>query len=1456
MSNSVERYTVRSAARIGYVFAVPFVLAISLYLTIFLGLNSQQGSKWLAEGISTAMEGTLEMTYLRVGPDLLTLDLFDATLRDVFGRPAVEVRRIGCTFLPSQLVRNRLQFDRCSAEDGRLLIMSYDNGAIGLMTAFEGEFRPKSRERERIRMAFYDIELTNIDVLIQLRDMMLRFDSVTATGGSVDFSDAITDISADFTAEGGRIVLTERSLMATDRRGTWEELQWDIDRRNRPWVASHATLPAPTDDGRGILDVPLTEVAIERFRWQGEPFAFTRLHAESPVVSVDASGTLRLVPERPKVAQRERAFVSYEGRAALGVPPSSPVFDFVLPGMIDVLASPRSGPSSIAPLQFEGYGTVRFFQGATQLSLTDIGMLGWPIDRFDGDLSWDNGLITLADDARLEAWGGAVTGGGQLGAHDGRWRLDVCADALSLASIARPWVTEPGPSFQASLSSTPAVCTPGTPAAVQLEGDLTRKGLGVSFARETLADAVIPEPLIMGTFDGLTLGWRRAPSWLPAGELRADIAATLTTRGVLELETSERSGVRLTSGGDELTLTGALDLPAERLQELRVTASTPRFERWLSEFVDGDLPQDVRLNTSFVADGPWDAPRIRRLDISFDKPDDDQRFPAFSLSGDLEIIGDQLVINDGRWTSSLGSARARGSVDLLDGSVFRPLSRPNFDVNVALTDIALARLAPDSPVDATFDATFSVRGRPGELELVGTRLEAFDFRAWNEPVDYLFASAFLLSNDRIVFEDVLVVKGKGQFSAQVDIDIASRALDIRARGDDFRLDEIRLLDPLGLGLRGRVDAFATIVGTLDDPIVRGSAVARELEAMRVDIGGAAITFDTFEGGVEIAGEVAGDLDVDARLPLDGSPVTLSAAFHRVSLEERIPELADAIDRSAISGRASASIDPSSDQVIRGQLELSEVDVTLSGRQFDSAQTARLSWIASSGDDGLTHTIELDRFSIGTEGRYLVAAGGMVLRPEEDGEVRIVVQGDTDLSLLRFVPSLIVDAEGPAQVDLTIFGTLVEPGYRGSIAFERSRVAPRGLGTSVFLNPGVVQVRDRAIWADESTPLSGTVFGGDFTAHGRVGLERFVPDSIDLEIFVTNLTYRVPDELNTTLTADVRFYAGDVQEYDTWAVTGEVELVDARWYGDIDVVGDSLSFGGFGRTVDSFSLPVWRRVPAIEQMRADLRVTGRDRFRVDNRIADAEMDLEFRTDLRLTGTFGEMVLVGEMESLDPSTVTYRGRTFDLDQATLYFEGQRDPLGYPMPRLESELSSSIQPCVRGTRTTTAAGLDGSADSFDTQQDVFIVAQVDGQLPLDLTFDLESTPFYDQRDLLSLVLTGCTVDELTAGEAGGRTLEVVLRPFLDAVERNVEERLALEDVELVPTTQGTAGITIQDEISERFVWTFDAVLGSATDSEQVIRGSYRLFDWLSLEAQEQASRRDSLQLDVGFRFRVELN
>ncbi len=1454
MASRVERHTVRSPLRIGYVFATPVVLLAAVYLCVFLGLNSGRGSAFVADQISAALYGELSYRYLEVGPGLTRLDLYAAELDDHNGHRTITASHLGCTFSVPAFIAGRLEFRHCRGNDGSVLVYQDALGDVGIVSLFQGQYRPKRRRPNARPLVFDDVELTDFDVLVMLDDALIRFDDVTLTGGRVYAGRGPTEIAANAEFSGGRILLLDRIFNLGDGKGDWANTRFAITRHADPWRAAAMPAPPPPPWGRGAIDVPIDAGRIDGLRWYGDAFTVDRILLPGPEVSIDARGWLQLVPERPRVARRERGGILFDGHARVELPADSDLFDTLLPGIVRPARTPRTGPARIEPVVFEAYGNLRFFQGEpTRLSLRDLEILGWNLDSFTGVFALDRGRLTLAPGARLEMFGGVFTGSGEMIPREGTWSLDLCLDGIRLDTVAQPFVGGPQnvpDLLRTIVSTTPATCTADEGPGLRLYGDLTRKAFELAPAFDTPPDRQVQPSMLAGRVTDLRVELLDAPRWLPFDDARIDAEATLTQRGELVLlDDRGGPGLRVRGNGVDLLAGVTLDTVRGVLAPSFVDLRFDDLGGWLAKMGVPDTPDALDMRASFDVAGPLASPDIDGIRLTANNRTRFGVFRPFEATVRADIDGDDLLLTTADVSSLVGSVAAAGRMTVFDGAPWLLRDDPSFDLDLDIERLRLGRIVPDFGPAAELDTTLHLAGRASELTVSGDELVALDVVWLGEPIDLIELSGFSARpgrEPRVDIERLFVSAGKGTIEGHAHYDAASGDTDVNLRGRTFALDEIRNLAELGLDLRGDARFDLDIDDDEAPWDVEGSLIVDDLEVSGFDIGDAALAFDTADGVVSGFGAVAGDLDLFVRLPLDGSAVTAVGRFRDAAVEHHWPAAAEVVDASSVSGEVRARVD---DAGVTVDLTVFDATARIRDRVFEAPRPVR----ASFTDTGDQQRVAIHELTIGAGGHDITTRGTITLGV--DPRISVSIGGDLDMSLLRFLPDLIVDADGVADVAIKVAGPLDDPELVGSADFGDSTIAPRGLGTAVALRPGSLVLTTDAILIDPTAPLRGVIWGGDFTASGEIGLRGLLPDSIDIDAFITGLAYRIPDELNTTLTADLHFVAGEIRDYDSWAVDGEVELLDVRYYRDFDLVTGQLAFGDFGRSVELFALPIWQQVEAIGRTSVDLGVTGRDRFLVESTIANVEFDVEFRTDLDVTGTFAAMNVQGEMEALEGSRVVYRGRTFEVREATLLFEGARDEYGYPLPRLDSELVATINPCTRRRRDAFDA-TDAATVGVEEIASVDITAWVDGLLPYDLNFRLESTPFYDQRDQLSLILTGCTVDELTAGSAGAPTLDLVLRPVVDLVERNVEERLDFDDVDLIPTTEGTAGIVIQDEVSERFSWTLDATVGAADDTRQIVRGAYKLFDWLVLELQEQTGREQTIRIDTGVRFRFSVD
>jgi hypothetical protein len=1457
----IDRHILQSPLRVSSLLLAPVMLLVALYSVLVLALNSQMGGRAIVQLVERAVAGGFVLERLELPPDLQRIHLYGATVTDDRGVPVVEVGELACDIEWAPLLAGRFVFDRCHGGNGRVLVQEDFEQYVSLTRAFSGSWRNRRRGARPPRLLFQGIDLRNMDVLVQVTDMTLYFGSVWARGEfGMDRTSMRVDADADI--GHGRILLSERIFSLGPGKHSAEQALWEIERRTQPWRNARNPLPTTATGRPAALDIPFGASRIDGFVWDGGPFLVDRLLLDGRELDLDASGVLGLIPERPKVARSERAAIRYAGSATLAMAPDSSVVSYFLPGLIT--ASPGA---TLAPLTFDGFGTVRFYDGqTTRVQLRDVLLLGWPIDEADVAIELHNGRARLLPESRILAWGGEVTGQGWMVPRTGEWALDLCADGLRADALVAPFADVQAPAIapwlQMSLRTSPATCTANAEeAGLHLFGDLTRKALEVAPAFTTPAWAEIQAPMLQGDVTALALTWDAAPFPLPTAALLVDVHARLTHRGVVELRDPEgRPGLRVRAQSDEFTLTGDIDTVNGVTPRLQVRGNVDDLGRWLRPFDVPAVPERAAARIAFPLSGPLGNPSVGEIELSIDHPQRDPLFPDFVLRARAGVADGRLRVQNLDVSSSLGTVSARGALGLFGASIFDFRPNPSLQFDVDIPSLRLGRLLPGFGNAAQASASFQVGGSARAPVVQADAVRLSDLTLAGETIDLVEASSVTLSNDGIRIDDVRIGKADGEITGWLHWDRAASLLEARARGVGLNLADFAILDATGAAFRGDVEFDARIRRPregAEGTRVSGALIVQDLEISRYDAGDVTLVFDTDlpTGVVHVSGNAGADFQVSARVPLSGEPSTMDVTFDHLSLVDWWAAAQNVVQHSDLAGTLHVDLDPFGSTGYRAELQVDRTDLRIDERQFRAVRPLRARWSALPREDGsLAQTVTLDDVALGFDDRVLEGRAELDLSVEEP-TVDVTLQGDLDFSLLRFLPTLVVDAEGLAQIELRAEGPLRQPRIDGRIDYGISSVAPRGLGASIYLEPGRFDIQTDRIVFPRETPLRGTVFGGDLEAWGFIGLSGLLPTSVDMSAFAANVGYRVPEVVNLTLGGNVRFVALDLNDFDTWSLSGDIDLLDGRFYQNFDLLSGYFAFGNLGRNMEAFALPVWRTVEALRRMRADLSITGRDRLFVDSRIANAEMNLEMRTDLEIGGTFGNMDVRGELETLPGSRVVYRGRSFEARTMILRFEGDLDEFGYPMPRLDAELASSIRPCVRRERDSFSATDPNARNqaSATTTSSVLITAFVEGLLPYELTFRLESTPFYDQRDQLSLILTGCTVDELTAAQAGAPTLDIVLRPVIDLVERNVEERLEFDDVDLIPTTQGSAGILIQDEVSERFSWTLDATVGSGEDNRQVVRGSYKLFDWLIIEVQEQSNRQENIRVDTGLRFLV---
>jgi translocation and assembly module TamB len=324
------------------------------------------------------------------------------------------------------------------------------------------------------------------------------------------------------------------------------------------------------------------------------------------------------------------------------------------------------------------------------------------------------------------------------------------------------------------------------------------------------------------------------------------------------------------------------------------------------------------------------------------------------------------------------------------------------------------------------------------------------------------------------------------------------------------------------------------------------------------------------------------------------------------------------------------------------------------------------------------------------------------------------------------------------------------------------------------------------------------------------------------------------------------------------VSGDVDVLDGLFFQNISVFEKQLTgrvLGAFQRKTEAYQSTLVEQMPELEDMRFELMVRARDGFKVRNQIERFDLDLELRMELLFSNTLAAPRLNGDVEVLD-GTVIFQGEQFQVRSGVVRFSGPMEN-----PYIDVVAGADIRNTCSGSRTnntfTQALTMSNGSQNSDQQQSYYHISlNVRGAMD-SLNILYESVPYADQRDVISLILTGCTVDQLTASSASQPTLEIALGPLIGRLEREIQDVIKVEEFTIMPGVEVTQ-LRISDRISRSLSWNFqlDTGLSDATRG-QFFQLEYALTEqWAAQLAESTRTENNQLMIDLRLKYHLPLD
>ncbi len=436
-------------------------------------------------------------------------------------------------------------------------------------------------------------------------------------------------------------------------------------------------------------------------------------------------------------------------------------------------------------------------------------------------------------------------------------------------------------------------------------------------------------------------------------------------------------------------------------------------------------------------------------------------------------------------------------------------------------------------------------------------------------------------------------------------------------------------------------------------------------------------------------------------------------------------------------------------------------------------------------------------------------GSLTLRDGGGSEAKL--KGVVNLESLSAVPALFRDMSGPARVDLSMTGTTQNPDIRGWIDFQKNEVELRGF-------PRVEELEGRLTLEGPTVKPNLTGFLGDgrFQLGGSVGLNRLTPTTFDLTLRGNDLSYVRANAYRVDLDADLRL----VGSAPSPKLSGRIDVVDALYTKPFRL--RELVLKPFEEEPEEE--PTWQK--AMEAWELDLVVKHSGDLRIKNNVAD----IYLLADLRVNGTFGRPLISGALTATE-GEVRLFGDTFTLIEGRLEY---------------------IDPARKEPYLTIVA-------EEDLPPLYTVTVQLKGYLS-NLDVDLTSTPALPREDVLSLITTGRTQEELRQSGLTRQSMGigVLAGEITSAIEQPIVKSTGLDVFRLEASESGQLSkVALGKNVTDRLTVEFQSDFAPET-AQRTLQANYYLTDNILLKGTRvwesgQSGTQPRYNFNVSFRLRL---
>jgi hypothetical protein len=411
------------------------------------------------------------------------------------------------------------------------------------------------------------------------------------------------------------------------------------------------------------------------------------------------------------------------------------------------------------------------------------------------------------------------------------------------------------------------------------------------------------------------------------------------------------------------------------------------------------------------------------------------------------------------------------------------------------------------------------------------------------------------------------------------------------------------------------------------------------------------------------------------------------------------------------------------------------------------------------------------------------------------DLNLEADGNIPFKILPMLTDAVSDATGETRFSMKVNGTLSTPNLIVHADIKDGGMTIPGIFQKLHDIDGDVRITSKAIVLDS---IKGMLDTGKFEFNGVIDLDRYQPSNIGLKLKVENLPISIPDVLDVRLNSDLDVRGSSKKSL----IKGDVEVIEGIYEKDVRLnLMENMGQASRKEPLVTSKSP-W---PIFDNMALDCKIRYRDPFVVDNNIAL----LTIKPDLNIHGTVNQPLVSGRAE-VETGIVYFQRNEFNVKKGVFDF----------INPYKIEPTIDIQSDVTVREWTIFLKISGTPD--------------------ELRFDMTSDPPEREEDIISLLISGKTTQELIAGE-GGSSLspkQMLADVLSETVQKDIKDATGLDVVVLEYSeakdteTSDELKVTLGKELSRRVTVKYDVQTKNAKVIRKVIT-DYKFLEKLIMNA-----------------------